>query len=128
MQGEHGSPNPVEVASCNICGRSIRLDPSAIKHAQNVLSAAQAALREHVEEHSPLQVAHYHLRVLAGSGVREEFRPPLLKAVFGEILAALGEDERRGPYTVDDALGGVELYRLWHDAHACTSPVCRHAA
>jgi hypothetical protein len=46
-----------------------------------------------------------------------EQRLTLVRDVYSCLRAEWGEQDSRGVYTVEDALGSAALYRLWLDAH-----------
>jgi hypothetical protein len=55
-------------------------------------------------------------------------RAMAVKQVYCELLAVYGDQETRGVYSIDEALGMTSMYRLWLEAERCSKPGCRHAS
>ena len=62
----------------------------------------------------------------------EEQRPTIVRDVYRKLLGttqdgefSLNASDGIGFYSVDEALGGLGLFRLWRSANACGDPRCQ---
>ena len=63
--------------------------------------------------------------------VPEEQRPSIVRDVYRGLLGTtrdheyrLGAADGHGSYSIDEALGDLELYKLWQSANRCGDPRC----
>ncbi len=113
------------VGSCPICGRTAfaRLD-STITRADR-LAEIYAARRAHVMSHTAADLAHEPLRSRLLQ-LPLDRRRILADWMYHELRQEWGDLDRRGVYSIEEALHTPALHRLWHDAASCFAPNCRH--
>ena len=109
-----------QVATCNICREPIYA-PCAGTSPDQFALLAQRAAQGHLAGHGPRERAQYVLSQLPA--LPPALRLPALK----EAYPGLGDEDRRGVYGIEEALGSAAVYRLWLDANRCGGPQCRHA-
>jgi hypothetical protein len=81
--------------------------------------------------HSFAELLRYEIRQDLDQ-VPEEQRPAIVRDVYRGLLGttkngryALDDADSRGVYTIDEALGDIDLYRLWGNAARCGDPHCQ---
>ncbi len=115
------------VGVCGICQASIVVDMRQAELGADPGVLVRDAVEDHLAEHSPAEVAGFHLRATVPL-LPATARDRAARALAAAIRRGAGEDDRDGVYSVADVLGDVEVYRLWMDADRCHAPDCRHAA
>jgi hypothetical protein len=113
MQTTHQHP----VAICNICHQPISIPCTGAPG--QIMGRAQQAAQEHLAQHPPRERARFVLSTLESAPLA--IRLQALKEAYGP----LDDQDRRGVYSVDEALGSAAMYRLWLDAGCCSGPHCR---
>ena len=115
------------VGACHICGREIRAHFEPGLGSIDVIRAARGAIEGHLRAHTAAERARAKLRnvLLYLPAVQ---RRMLVRDVYTDLLHQWGDQDRRGSYSIEEALGSVALHRLWQAATACGAPDCRHLA
>ncbi len=126
MQEESGRPRVVDIGTCDVCGELVEIDVGSLGAVEDVMETARRTFEGHVRSHSSAELVHSQVR-RAVRDLPSRARSEALKPLFERLLDELGDDERRGVYRLDEALGSPSLYRLWHDANSCTAARCPHA-
>jgi len=80
--------------------------------------------------HSFAELLRFEIRQDLGD-VPEDQRPVIVRDIYRSLLGSttakgfsLNDPDSQGVYTIDDALGDLELYRLWRSANSCGDPSC----
>ena len=108
--------HPQDVGTCEVCGHVIYADLDGPATSNRLILAARAATREHLASHTQGELLRTELRGLLPS-LNAAQRLTVVREVYSCLRAEWGEQDSRGVYTVEDALGSAALYRLWLDAH-----------
>ena len=87
----------------------------------------EALAEEHVRTHPHAVQVRFWLRRFL-EDVPPGDRALAVKEIYSELRVLWGDQDSRGVYTIDEALGTPTLYRLWLAANRCSYPACRHAA
>ena len=118
------------VATCSICDEPICVelpDTSASGDPTRLGQEFEAAAEEHLRTHPKPVLARFWLRRFLDD-MRPSERALAVKQVYSELLALWGDQDSRGIYSIDEALGTSSMYRLWVAANRCSYRACRHAA
>ena len=117
------------VATCAICGEPIWMDLSGNPGRAELADLEEefnAVAEEHLRTHpGPVQARFWLRRFL--DDVRPSERAVAVKRIYSELRSLWGDQDSRGLYTIDEALGAGCVYRLWLDADRCSYSACRHA-
>ena len=118
------------VVTCAICNepicmempdRSDGLDPAHLRH------EFEAVAEEHLRTHPQPVHARFWLRRFLDD-ISPGERALAVKQIYNDLRELWGEQDSRGVYTIDEALGTPSLYRLWLAANRCSYRACKHAA
>jgi len=116
--------------TCGICGDVVRSDIAPHWHPSKQLRHAQRDMQTHMKTHSFAEVLRFEIRQDLEQ-VPDEERPSILRDVYRSLLGTtddgvfrLGDADACGAYGIDEALGGLAMYRLWHTATTCGLPGC----
>src|SRR5919199_5414732 len=93
----------------------------------DVIRAARAAAERHLRAHTAAERARAKLRN-ALPYLPAAQRRLLVRDVYTDLLHQWGDQDRRGSYSIEEALGSVAMHRLGQEANACGAPDCRHLA
>lgn len=105
-----------EVATCRLCKEPILVPCTDTP--QQMMALAQYATEHHIAQHPSRERARFVLSNL------ETLPPPLRLTALKQAYAGLDEEDQRGVYSIEEALGDASLYRLWLDANRCGGPHC----
>ena len=130
MRGVH-SRLPVNMTRpCGICGGLIRSDIPANWHPHKKAAFAESDMQAHMRTHSFAELLRFEIRQDLEE-VPEDQRPVIVRDIYRSLLGTttgtrftLNDTDAQGMYTIDDVLGGVDLYRLWRSANRCWYPGC----
>ena len=114
-----------QAATCAICDEPIYVDPEAAAGWAGLMPLVERAAAEHLAKHPAPIVEQFRLRKRLDQLPPHE-RPAAVKRVYEELLKFWGDQDNRGVYSIDEALGTPAMFGLWHSANACTWPHCRH--
>ena len=110
------------INTCAICGNSVESDVPMNWHPGKLLQRAERDMQAHLAMHSLAELLRYEIRKDLDE-VPEEQRPEIVRDVYRQLLGsnaggcyALGEADSRAMYSIDEVLGGVDVYRLWQAA------------
>ena len=116
--------------TCAICGGLVR---SEIRAHWNLGERARRAMRDiqaHLDTHSFAELLRFEIRQDLDQ-VPDEQRPAIVRDIYRSLLGttrdnvfSLDDTDGRGVYSIEEALGGIEVYRLWRAASACGDPRC----
>ena len=123
-------PSREIVSTCGICGDVVR---SAVPPHWNPGRKAQRAyqdMQKHLTTHSFAELLRFEIRQDLDQ-VPEEQRPSIVRDIYRGLLGRVEDGQYRldpadrvGIYSIDEALGGVETYRMWRSANRCGDPRC----
>jgi hypothetical protein len=118
------------ITTCGICGDLVRSDTGASVHPR--LRAVQLLrdLQAHLNTHSFAELLRWEIRQDLDQ-VPEEQRPAIVRDIYRSLLGttrdnefALNDADGRGVYSIDEALGDLDVYRMWRSASRCGDPCC----
>jgi hypothetical protein len=116
--------------TCAICGDLVRSEIGAGSNPRQQVLRAMRDMQEHLNTHSFAEVLRFEIRQDLDL-VPEEQRPTIVRDIYRSLLGkscdnayTLGDDDGRGVYSIEEALGDLSLYRLWRTANACGDPRC----
>ena len=120
------------INTCGICGHEVESKVPANWHPSKLLLWAERDMQAHLRTHSFAELLRYEIRQDLDE-VPDEARPSIVRDVYRQLLGsqceggyALGDADGRGVYSIDEALGGLDLYRLWRAASQCGLKTCEH--
>lgn len=118
------------VTTCGICGDLVR---SAVGPNWNAGRRAMAAfqdMQQHLTTHSFAELLRFEIRQDLDQ-VPEEQRPSIVRDIYRGLLGSTREGaysldaaDGMGLYSIEEALGDLEIYRLWRSANRCGDPRC----
>jgi hypothetical protein len=118
--------------TCGICGDEILSRVPETWHPSKLARRVQLDMQAHLKTHSFAEVLRFQIRQDLDE-VPDEQRPGIVRDIYRNLLGtqssegyALGDLDSRGVYTIDDALGAIEVYRLWRSASRCGLAGCAH--
>jgi hypothetical protein len=117
-----------QAAICEICGETIyvKLGEVTAGRKTGYYASVQRAAAEHLATHPSPVVERFLLRKHLDE-LEPSARPIAVKQVYSQLRELWGEDDTRGVYSIDEALGSAALYQLWQSAGHCAWASCRHA-
>ncbi len=87
---------------------------------------------DHLTTHSFAEVLRFEIRQDLEQ-VPEEQRPSIVRDIYRSLLGSTLERrytlhfaDGAGVYSIDEVLGGFDMYRLWQAANRCGRPSCNH--
>jgi hypothetical protein len=119
------------ITTCGICGDLVRSDMRASAHPQ--LRAVQLLLdlQAHLSTHSFAELLRWEIRQDLDQ-VPEEQRPAIVRDIYRSLLGVtrdneftLNDADGRGVYSIDEALGDLDVYRIWRSARRCGDQRCK---
>jgi hypothetical protein len=123
-----------KAAICEICGEAIYVEvdrelgstASLAPAGDSGLNAVvERAAREHLARHPSAVVERFLLRKHLDD-LAPDVRPTAVKEVYSHLRELWGDEDRKGVYSIDEALGCMAVYQLWCNANRCTWERCRH--
>jgi hypothetical protein len=118
------------VTTCGICGDVVRSRVGANWNSGKRALRAYQDMQRHLTTHSFAELLRFEIRQDLDQ-VPEEQRPSIVRDVYRGLLGRtvdgrfrLDEPDSRGVYTIDEALGGLEVYQMWRSANRCGDPRC----
>jgi hypothetical protein len=119
-------------STCAVCGGLIQTSIPSTWHPSKLARTAERDLQAHMRSHSFAEILRSEIRQDLDQ-VPEEQRPIIVRDIYRNLLGTmagarfvLSEPDGRGVYSIDEALGHIELYRLWRTARHCGTPNCGH--
>ena len=119
------------VTTCGICGDLVRSAVGPHWNAgRRALRAYQDMQRHLSGSHSFAELLRFEIRQDLDQ-VPEEQRPSIIRDVYRGLLGSMRDGQysldardSEGVYSIDEALGDLEIYRLWGSANRCGDPHC----
>ena len=119
-------------STCGICGDLIESRVPSNWHPSKLARRAEWDLQAHLKKHSFAEVLRYEIRQDLDQ-VPDDERATIVRDIYRQLLGkhtgngafALGDADSQGVYSIEDVLGGVELYRVWRTANRCVQPGCQ---
>src|SRR5918912_886150 len=112
-------------STCAVCGGLIRTTIPEGWHPSKLARTAERDVVAHMRTHSFAEILRCEIRQDLDQ-VPEEQRPIIVRDIYRNLLGTMDGDrfvlnapDGRGVYSLDEALGHVEVYRLWRDASRC---------
>ncbi len=119
----------VQLARCAICDEPICIEIPSDPGEADITALTRefnALAEEHLRTHPKAVLARFWLRRFLDD-IPPTDRAVATRMIYSELLSLWGDQDRRGTYTIDEALGTTCVYRLWLDANRCSDSLCRHA-
>ncbi|MDQ6669361.1 MAG: hypothetical protein M3069_01110 [Chloroflexota bacterium] len=108
-------------------------DLGATWHPGKWARLAERDMQAHLDTHSFAEVLRFEIHQDL-EDVPDEQRPTIVRDIYRSLLGttthsrfALNDEDAVGVYSIDEALGGLELYQLWRNANSCGLKTCTHA-
>ena len=118
------------VATCAICGEVVRSMVGANWNPGRRALRAYQDMQAHLNTHSFAELLRFEIRQDLDQ-VPEDERPSIIRDVYRGLLGtsrdnvySLDAMDGLSAYSIEEALGDAELYRLWRSANACGDPRC----
>jgi hypothetical protein len=121
--------------TCAICGGTVESTAPVNWHADKLARRAERDMQAHLRTHSFAELLRFEIRKDIDQ-VPDEQRPTIVRDVYRQLLGsisdgtfALRDADSRGVYSIEEALGSLDLYRLWRSARGCELAGCdQHAS
>lgn len=115
-----------QVATCGVCEEPIYLEVDEGEPTDQLLRELRQVEEQHLQTHPAPVLALFALRQVLPRLTPSE-RALRVRQVYRALLSMWGDEDQRGVYSIDEALGSAACYRLWMDAERCGYAGCRHA-
>src|SRR5579864_7324719 len=120
------------VTTCGICGDLVRSAVAPHWNAGRRALRAYQDMQHHLtSSHSFAELLRFEIRQDLDQ-VPEEQRPSIVRDVYRGLLGSVRDnvyslDQADGvsAYSIDEALGDLEIYRLWLSANTCGDLHCK---
>lgn len=123
-------PSREIVTICGICGDLVRSAVAAHWNAGRRALRAHDDMQAHLTTHSFVEMLRFEIRQDLDQ-VPEEDRPGIVRDIYRVLLGSISQGtysldaaDGLGMYSIDEALGGIEAYRLWRSTNRCGDPQC----
>jgi hypothetical protein len=117
-------------SACAICGGLVESTIPADWHPSKLAGRVERDMRQHLRGHSFAEVLRFEIRQDLDQ-VPDEERPTILRDIYRNLLGrtvdnqfTLNDPDGRSVYSIDEALGQLEIYHLWRSASRCGQPGC----
>jgi hypothetical protein len=118
--------------TCRICGGLVPTDLGATWHPGKWARLAERDMQAHLDTHSFAEVLRFEIRQDLEE-VPDEQRPTIVRDIYRSLLGTmtnadftLNDEDAVGAYSIDEALGDLEVYQLWRNANSCGLKNCKH--
>ena len=118
------------VNTCGICGDLVRSEMGANLHPRLQARQALRDMQAHLNTHSFAELLRWEIRQDLDL-VPDEQRPAIVRDIYRSLLGTtrdnvftLNDTDGRGVYSLDEALGDLDIYRMWRSASRCGDPGC----
>ena len=125
-------PSREIITTCGICGDVVRSAVAAHWNPGRKALRAYQDMQKHLTTHAFAELLRFEIRQDLDQ-VPEEQRPSIVRDVYRGLLGTmhggqfrLNDPDHVAVYSIDEALGGLEMYRLWRSANRCGDPRCTH--
>jgi hypothetical protein len=119
-------------STCAICGDVIESRIPAAWHPSKLVRRAEWDMQVHLKKHSFAEVLRCEIRQDLDQ-VPDDERAAIVRDIYRCLLGTqsdqgfvLGAADGRGVYSIDEALGDLEVYHLWRSANRCGLARCTH--
>jgi hypothetical protein len=116
------------VGRCAICDEEIWMDlpsDSGGDDPELLRSELAAVAEDHLRSHPAPEHARFWLRRHLDE-LSPGDRAVAVKRIYAALRSLWGDEDIRGSYAIDEALGSASIYRLWLAANRCSYGKCRH--
>jgi hypothetical protein len=118
--------------TCRICGGLVPTEVGGTLHPRKWAQLAERDMQAHLDTHSFAEVLRFEIRQDLEE-VPDEQRPTIVRDIYRSLLGTtsdvgftLNDEDSVGVYSIDEALGGLEVYQFWRNANVCGLKTCRH--
>ncbi len=111
------------VTECAICGEPIYTSGSNNQALEKERRHVTAQLANHMLAHSSTERMRLALRAVLPA-MTQELRLTALRRFYRAVLPSMSEHQFTATYGIDEALGSIELYRLWLESGHCNKGRC----
>src|SRR5579864_4015812 len=117
------------VTTCGICGDLVRSAVAPHWNAGRRALRAYQDMQHHLtSSHSFAELLRFEIRQDLDQ-VPEEQRPSIVRDVYRSLLGTtrnghfqLGDADSASAYSIDEAIGDLNVFKLWRSANACGDP------
>ena len=117
--------------ACGICGGLIESRVPANWHPSKLARRAESDMQTHMKTHSFAELLRYEIRQDLDQ-VPDDERATIVRDIYRNLLGtvsssggfALGGSDSQGVYSIEDALGDIDVYRMWRSANRCDQVGC----
>jgi hypothetical protein len=120
------------IHTCGICGDKVESRIPTDWHPSNLANRVEWDLAAHLRTHSFAEILRFEIRQDLDQ-VPDEQRPSIVRDIYRNLLGRPGSDpfelgapDGSGVYSIDEALGSLDLLQLWRSANRCSDSYCRH--
>jgi hypothetical protein len=120
----------IRSSSCGICGDLIESRVPSTWHPSKLARRAEWDMQTHLKTHSFAEVLRFEIRQDLAD-VPDDERATIVRDIYRNLLGrqtvdgyAIDDSDGLGVYSIDEALGGLDVYRLWRSANACGLSSC----
>jgi hypothetical protein len=117
-------------STCGVCGGQIHTAIPSSWHPSKLATRAERDLEAHMRTHSFAEILRSEIRQDLDT-VPDEQRPIIVRDIYRNLLGkmdgprfVLHEPDGQGVYSIDEALGDIDLYRMWRTASRCFESNC----
>jgi hypothetical protein len=117
--------------TCGICGDLIESRVPGNWHPSKLARRAEWDMQAHLKTHSFAEVLRWEIRQDLDQ-VPEDERATIVRDIYRNLLGcvsangdfSLNESDSMGAYSIEEVLGGVDLYRMWRWSNRCAVVHC----
>jgi hypothetical protein len=120
-------------STCAICGTATETRIPPDWHPSHLARRAEEDLDSHLQTHSLAEVLRHEIRQDLNQ-VPEAERATIIRDIYRNLLGtsdgdfySLNDSDRLGVYSIDEALGSLNLIQLWRSANRCSNRFCLHS-
>jgi hypothetical protein len=128
-----GTSAVTTTSTCAICGTAIETRIPPDWHPSHLARRAEEDLDSHLQTHSLAEVLRHEIRQDLNQ-VPEAERATIIRDIYRNLLGtsdgdfySLNDSDRLGVYSIDEALGSLNLIQLWRSANRCSKSSCAHS-
>lgn len=118
------------VSICGICGDTVRSTVDLHWNPGKKALHAHQDMQKHLTTHSFAELLRFEIRQDLEQ-VPEEQRPWIVRDIYRGLLGTFEGNEYKldaadgqAVYSIEEALGTLDLYQLWRTSNRCGAPNC----